>query len=255
MSKPGRILACSFILCGVFAFLFVTAKASNAEGIPNSCVECHSKLPQGSVVMAKAHGWKGSVHQMHGVTCDKCHGGNPNAAKKEAAHKGVLGSSNPESRVYFKNVPSTCGECHGAEEFKFKQSLHYRNLEKTGKGPECVTCHGSMIITVLTPADMAAVCGMCHSKTGMAHATPDIPQYAKAVLLSLREGSALINADEELYHPAKGSPEASALTDARIALHSAKLDWHRFDLETITRHLLKAYDSLGELPPKEQKNK
>lgn len=243
MSKSGRCLACSFIFLGIFIF-FAANSATAAAAVKNSCVACHFKLPQGSFIGAKAHGWKGSVHEMHGVTCDKCHGGDPSASTEAEAHKGVLGSSNPESRVYYKNVPETCGQCHGAELFEFRKSLHYRNLESTGKGPECVTCHGSMIVTVLTPGDIAAVCERCHNRTGLAHATPYIPQYAKAVLLSLREGMALANADEMLYRPAKDSVEASILTGARIALHSAMLDWHRFDLKTITGHLQKAYDLL-----------
>lgn len=234
------------MLLGIF--IFFTPVAAPAA-VRNSCVACHSKLPQGSFIGAKAHGWNGSVHEMHGVTCDKCHGGNPAASNEADAHKGVLGSSNPESRIYFKNVPKTCGQCHGAELFEFKKSLHYRNLESTGKGPDCVTCHGSMVVTVLTPGNMAEVCERCHNRTGLARATAYIPQYAKAVLLSMREGGALINADEGLYRPAKGSREASILTDARIALHFAMLDWHRFDLKTITAHLQKMYDLLEKKLP------
>ena len=252
MLKPGRLLACTFIMCGVLIFFALSASAVPEVSV-NSCAACHSKLPQGSFVGAKSHGWKGSVHEMRGVTCDKCHGGNPNAANKADAHKGVLGSSNPNSKVYYRNIPSTCGKCHGAEEFKFKQSVHYRRLEAIGNGPDCVTCHGSMKTILLTPDDMAAVCARCHNSTGALSTSAYIPRYAKAVLLSLREGSALVSADEKLYHPAKGSGAAAALNDARIALHSAKLDWHRFDLETITRHMQNAYDSLKKLPAAGQK--
>jgi len=176
------------------------------------------------------------------VTCDKCHGGNPRAEEEEEAHAGVLGSRNPQSTIYFKNIPSTCGKCHGAEFFKFSQSLHYKRLETTGKGPECVTCHGSMVTHVLTPDTIAAVCEQCHNeRLGI---FPYIPQKARAVLLLLRESKALIEADEKLYRPAEGTEKEQNLRAARSSLHSATLEWHRFDLDAIIGHLQDAYNSL-----------
>ncbi|NOY12173.1 MAG: hypothetical protein GXP51_00310 [Deltaproteobacteria bacterium] len=193
----------------------------------------------------KSHAWKGSIHQTRGVTCDKCHGGNPQAMEKQAAHAGVLGSANPQSSIYYKNIPSTCGKCHGAEFYKFAQSLHYQRLESTGKGPECVTCHGSMATKVLTPDTVVAVCGRCHNeKMGI---FPFIPQKARAVLLLLRESRALLDTTEKLFPPVKGTARARSLDAARAALYSARLDWHRFDLDTIISHLQNVYDSLQEV--------
>jgi hypothetical protein len=225
------------------------AKQAEQAGVTveaeNSCVQCHFKLPAGSFVAVRSHDWKGSVHQKHGVTCDKCHGGNPHASSEKEAHVGVLGSSNPQSSVYFKNVPATCGKCHGAELYEFTRSYHYRMLESEGKGPTCVTCHGSMVVSVLSPDNVAAVCERCHNeRMGI---FPYVPQKARAVLLLLRESIALVDADSKLYHPAEGSPGAEYLMDARSALHSAKLDWHRFDLDTITGHLQVVYNSLKQL--------
>ncbi len=159
----------------------------------------------------------------------------------------MLGSSDPGSPVYFKNIPSTCGKCHGAEFYKFSQSRHYKILEATGQGPECVTCHGSMITSVLTPDTVAAVCVQCHNER--MGTFPYVPQKAKAVLLLLTESSALLDAEAKLYHPAEGTDRARALRDARSSLHSARLDWHKFDLDTIIADLQEVYNSLKKLPP------
>ncbi|GBD99162.1 hypothetical protein BMS3Abin07_01194 [bacterium BMS3Abin07] len=243
MSKIDRIMVL-FILSCIFLFPALT-HADKDKKMENSCVTCHSKLTGKSFVGVKSHDWKGSVHQKHGVTCDKCHGGNPAVANKKKAHKGVLGSSNRQSRVYYKNIPSTCGKCHGAEYYKFTQSYHFKKLEATGRGPDCVTCHGSMVTNILTPNDIANVCGRCHNKRiGL---FPYVPQKAKAVLLLLRESKALFDADRKLYRPAKGSMKAFHMQNARSSLYSAKLDWHKFDLDSITGHLEDMFNSLKKL--------
>lgn len=244
MSKPYNILI--FLLAAGGALLFAApARAAGGEQAENSCVRCHIALPGSSFVGVRSHDWSGSVHEKRGVTCDRCHGGNPGASDRKDAHAGVLGSSDPKSSVYFKNVPATCGKCHGAELYEFTRSKHYRMLESEGRGPACVACHGSMVVAVLSPENVAAVCERCHNeRMGI---FPCVPQKARAVLLLLRESVALADANEKLHHPAEGSPGAAHLKDARSDLHSARLDWHRFDLDAITGRLHEAFNSLEKL--------
>ncbi len=247
MSRFEHILVCFIIVWSAFV-LSASGNAAVREKEDNSCVRCHAQLPSGSFVGVKSHSWKGSIHDKSGVTCDKCHGGNPHASDEKEAHAGgVLSSSDPRSTVYYKNIPSTCGKCHGAEFYKFTQSNHYKRLESTGKGPNCVTCHGSMVTTVLTPDTIAAVCERCHNER-MGN-FPYIPQKAKAVLLLLRESNELFDADKKLYHSARGSANARYLSNAQSSLHSAKLDWHKFDLDAITGQLQDLYNSLKKVSP------
>lgn len=247
MSRLHHVLIFILVACGALLSA-APARAAGGEQKENSCVRCHINLPGSSFVGVRSHDWSGSVHQKHGVTCDDCHGGNPGAPDQKDAHAGVLGSSDPGSSVYFKNVPATCGKCHGAELYEFTRSKHYRMLESEGRGPACVTCHGSMVVTVLSPDNVAAVCERCHNeRMGI---FPFVPQKARAVLLLLRESVALVDAEEKLHHPAKGSAGATHLKDARSALHSARLDWHRFDLDSITGHLQEAFSSLQKLSGK-----
>jgi nitrate/TMAO reductase-like tetraheme cytochrome c subunit len=219
MSGHDRIALRALFLVGAVALFFLYPAASPAakeKQKENSCVHCHSRLPGTSFVGTKSHSWTGSIHQKHGVTCDNCHGGDPTAADKKKAHASVLGSRNERSPVYYKNIPANCGRCHGAEFFKFAQSLHYKQLESTGRGPECVTCHGSMVTRVLAPDTIAAVCEQCHNERLALR--PYVPQEAKAVLLLLRASASLLDADEHRYHPAPGTAQARYLDDARSGL-------------------------------------
>ncbi len=244
MPKFNRVILGVLLLFDMFAFLMQSNAAAESKAV-NSCVSCHSRLPGISFVGAKSHSWTGSIHQTHGVTCDKCHGGDPLASEQKEAHMGVLGSSNPKSPVYFKNIPSTCGKCHGAEFYKFTQSRHYNMLETSGKGPECVTCHGSMVTRILTPNTVSAVCEQCHnSRMGI---FPYVPQKAKAVLLLLTVSADLLDTKTKLYHR-PDTKQAQALRDARSSLQSARLDWHKFDLDPITADLQELYNSLKNIP-------
>ena len=105
----------------------------------DSCVACHKTLHQTAALHHNFKDWESSAHGKAAVACSACHGGNPNAPAREAAHAGMLAASNDKSPVYFTNIPQTCGNCHTAELNAFKISLHFKELERTGRGPNCVT--------------------------------------------------------------------------------------------------------------------
>ena len=106
---------------------------------------------------------------VHGqISCEKCHGGNPESDDYKTAHEGVVRDPT------FPDPSRTCGECHVADEgghpeitgknktnlhvtlapFKNKIYLranpapHIRGTIDSAMGTHCMTCHSS--------------CGQCH---------------------------------------------------------------------------------------------
>lgn len=179
----------SFIILTGFLFLVPGANASD-----NSCIDCHKTvtpftvqqmqfnqiriehLEKGITCSLDCHEdrimnlstsnyqqWSESVHALKGVTCDACHGGDPKQPTKEKAHANITNTTDPESPVYYTNVPKTCGKCHPDEFANFQTSMHYQKLESFKLAPTCTTCHAPHTFTVLNPEDFITICGNCHS--------------------------------------------------------------------------------------------
>lgn len=196
----------------------------------NNCVNCHREVVQQDTAQP-AHSfaeWEKSVHAKNGVTCDVCHGGDPSAKDKAAAHKNVARSSDQESRIYFNKLPDTCGACHAQELKGFKESAHYKELESSGKGPNCVTCHGSMATRVMTPREMESICTICHRR----------PTYAYAALLTLQSSQKLL---DQLRSQLKLSQEqhldvsgqSADLDRAKQTYRQTLQLWHMFDMSKV----------------------
>jgi hypothetical protein len=231
-------------MIGLPLLLAVALAGGGARRVPNGCVSCHERLPASTAGGHSFQDWRASPHGRAGATCDKCHGGDPAAADSEAAHRGVYSSREPRSRVYYTRIPPTCGSCHQQELDFFTKSRHYTQLVTTGRGPNCVTCHGSMAIQVLSPGEMETTCSACHNAERRAPATA--PVSARYLLVLLQQVDFGIRTTEAL---AARSPRGRArdaadrqLREARSTMQSARQGWHSFDLNLVEETLLRAAD-------------
>jgi len=221
------------------AVLVVTAllmpQAPSGRAAPNACVTCHERLPATTAGGHSFQDWRASPHGRAGATCDKCHGGNPAAANAEAAHQGVYSSRESRSLVYYTRIPATCGSCHQPELEFFSHSRHYNQLVTTGRGPNCVTCHGSMAIQVLSPGDMENTCSACHNaERGLPSTAPVAARY---LLVLLRQVEFGIDVSERL---AARRDAAVHLRQARETMQRAREGWHSFALGIVEATLLQA---------------
>ncbi len=104
--------------------LFALAGCAGKGAPANNCLSCHSKIEHVS-----------ATHP----DCVPCHGGDPLARTKEAAHRGMHGRGNPSAPEHWDG---TCGSCHLYQLDRVKSNLMYtttgmiRNINLTWEGPD-----------------------------------------------------------------------------------------------------------------------
>jgi len=258
-----RILSILFVY---FIVSIAPAGAVHLDALNNSCVNCHETLSpftdeqkrlneirlnhtvrniscslecHEDVIRKRAtdnfQQWSDSVHSKYYVTCDACHGGDPVAKTEAQAHAAMKNVNDPNSTVYFKNIPDTCGNCHTAELDHFKNTMHYQRLRSTSRAPSCITCHQPHSFKVLKASELTTVCSICHNlKDEVAIAS--VPKDAKMALEKADEFK------EEFLRAKKSLAEAKAagkdVTSAQLDIDKANSImedipslWHGFNLK------------------------
>ncbi|HKP47793.1 MAG TPA: cytochrome c3 family protein [Pyrinomonadaceae bacterium] len=158
--------------------IFISASAQRKS----SCIECHIKL-EDPRLSAPAKLFDNDIHKSRGLSCNDCHGGDPNADTKEAAKdpsKGYLGK--PKTL----DIPAYCGKCHSDanlmkrfnpslrvdQEREYYTSVHGRLLKEKGdtRVATCISCHSVHGIRSPTdplssvyPLNVASTCAKCHA--------------------------------------------------------------------------------------------
>jgi hypothetical protein len=237
---------CFAVFLGVFAVLILVSFTTEVEA--NSCVTCH-RAPETVLSLppysAFHHAeWSVSIHSVEGVTCERCHGGDPTAEEKAAAHRNVKDSRDPASPIYYRNLPATCGTCHRDEYTHFVQSRHYENLKEDRLAPDCRTCHGSHDVSLINARVIAEKCKICHSRESGVQ--PQVALEAKQAL-SLME---LIEDEREKVEgmvtlaEEKGKDVREAkdlLKDVEARLRQEGPRWHAFDITAFNKDLLEIW--------------
>jgi hypothetical protein len=231
------------LLCGAVGARAGLAQAPRAA---SRCVDCHARLPETTGVGHGFTAWRASRHGAAGIGCEACHGGDPSATEAAAAHRGVARSGDTASTVYFARIPDTCGRCHASEAGYFRSSVHFARLRSDGHGPNCVTCHGAMATTVLTPERVLGLCSACHSATGVAPVGKS--REAAQVLALVRATNILYDVVSHSASSARGAAGTARartlLADAERRLAAAAEVWHTFRLDSATARLSTAREDL-----------
>ncbi len=235
--------------CGVLSWPTTSSppQAQQTWTDENTCVSCHGGLQEPLQLSARFYEWQLSRHQAKGVTCDKCHGGDPTTRDLKKTHYGMRPSSHADSRLHYRNQPATCASCHQNIVKAFVQSKHYQNLKGIGIGASCNTCHAHMATQVITaPNETANLCARCHDALNYLQPRPEIPKQAAETMTALQRANAvvlwanlLLAQTEQRHLPHEA--ESAALQTAERQLVEAKINWHTFDLTNVRKQSDNAY--------------
>lgn len=171
----GVTEAASCLACHGEAHTIIASKATNSPtyfaNIPTLCASCHAdeeamakfNLPKSSAVVT----YEKSVHGLamarsttnHAAVCTDCHG----------VHD-ILDAGNTSAKLYWRNIPATCGKCHAEIRKTFDLSIHGEAVKKNHRdAPICTDCHSEHNITAVqlaassvSPAHIQETCSQCH---------------------------------------------------------------------------------------------
>ncbi len=254
-----------YIICIYIVSFIVPAGASHLDALNNSCVDCHQNISpfteeqtrlneirlkhikdniscqlecHADIIRKTAtdnfQQWSNSEHSKYYVTCDACHGGNPDAKTEAEAHKSMKNAEDPNSSIYFKNVPETCGKCHSEELDHFKNTMHYQRLRATSKGPSCITCHQPHSFKILKASELTNLCSVCHNSRDQV-AVASVPKDAKEALEKADELKEEVlkakNAVDTAKSKGKDISSAQKNLDEAVAVtNNIPSLWHGFNL-------------------------
>jgi nitrate/TMAO reductase-like tetraheme cytochrome c subunit len=231
----------------LIALMLVTCLPSMAAAQlqpSNACADCHYANP-GSVSVQHLTEWDVSRHSRQRVTCDKCHGGNPNSFEKMQAHLRMLSPSSARSPVSRSNIPATCGVCHAGPFVAFQDSKHYQLLRAGDRNvPTCVTCHGNVAANVPSPKAVESRCNSCHGDRKVAPRL-DLARQAALHIAGLNELRDLLDqADKAIARikdPDRRGPLSYRAQQARVPLIEAEDAGHRFVYDQLEERLMLAH--------------
>lgn len=146
----------------------------------DSCLDCHSALPEPLGVSAETYGQ--NIHAQKGLTCAACHGGDPGTDDPDKAMSRAAGWKGKISR---QQIPELCASCHGdadrmkkynpglrVDQFQqYKTSVHGKKWAKGDSNVAvCTDCHGVHDLrppsdprSKVHPTNIAATCAHCHA--------------------------------------------------------------------------------------------
>jgi len=211
MKTVHPVLTALVVVTVVLLVLLLTAVLSAAPQT-TSCLTCHGSSDwfEGDDLALVDHFAKG-VHAASGLSCQDCHGGNPDPALGEDLDAAMDPSyaANPFRGAPERTaVPELCGRCHSDPAYmrrfkpdarvdqvqEYRTSLHGQRLaEGDTHVATCIDCHGVHgILSPTSPAspvhprNVAETCRHCHGdpQTMAGYTLPDgrplpVDQYAR----------------------------------------------------------------------------
>ena len=161
-----------------------------ARAAPTSCLQCHGNLEriQNKAWVQMTLDFTNDVHFAAGLSCQDCHGGNPDPKLGQDPLSAMDKAYQPNpyrGKPARTDIPEFCGRCHSDADYmkRFKPEERVDQLKEywTSRHGEllrtgdtnvatCVDCHGTHAIrspsdpqSRVYPTAVAETCSSCHS--------------------------------------------------------------------------------------------
>jgi formate-dependent nitrite reductase cytochrome c552 subunit len=196
----------------------------------NTCNDCHSDKKfrvQNKILYDYYRNWEDSVHDLAGVVCIDCHGGNANTSEKDSAHKDRFSPLGHNDTYAYVKIPQTCGKCHDPVLNSFKKSKHFKALLEKGEGPHCVTCHGSMNAEVYYTSMISRSCVDCHNE--FTKNRPEVVGKADKILHRINVSRSFRNWVTLHY----SDKEPAQIREINFLYNDITNSWHTFNFEQL----------------------
>lgn len=218
----------SYSIVLTFLFVFFLGFPIPSVYAKDTCIDCHKDEKfrvQNKKLFDYYSNWKNSSHDLAGVTCTDCHGGNPTKTDKDAAHKDGFSSPRVSEEVFYKEIPRICGssKCHEAVLKNFTESKHFKALVEEGKGPHCATCHGSANAEIYYTSIIAKTCVACHNEE--TKNLPEVVEGAEKILHRINVSRAYRNWTLIYY----SDKEPEKVKEINTLYKDIVDSWHKFD--------------------------
>jgi cytochrome c3-like protein/doubled CXXCH motif protein len=168
----------------------------------NSCLDCHSALPDALGVTQEK--FSQDIHAQRGLTCASCHGGDPASGDPDKAMSRRAGW---KGKIDHKQIPQLCGSCHSDPAYirqfnpslrtdqlsQYPTSVHGKRLAAGDtKVAVCTDCHSVHDIrapsdprSTVNPVNVATTCARCHADAaymkGYSIPTDQFAKYSTSV--------------------------------------------------------------------------
>jgi len=224
--------------------------ATPAVSQQSRCADCHFSRPDSPEPYHLAD-WDRSAHSRANVGCERCHGGDATTFEASLAHRDILNSANPASRVHRQNLSTTCGSCHAGPFVAFQKSQHFALLEKGDtRVPVCTTCHGAAGSTRPSARTIETRCAQCHGPNGIAP-RPERAEAARTLYEALHESRDLLRSVRSLVNRVDDKARRAQLEDAyeqsEVPLIQATQAGHEFVFDDLKERLSVARQRLEAL--------
>ncbi len=166
----------SAVLAG---FLALAACLGYGQAV-NSCVDCHSTMPDPLGVTSDK--FSQDIHAQKGLTCTSCHGGDASSYDPTVAMGSKAGF---KGKIDRSKIPDLCGSCHSNPNLmrqydpslrtdqlsEYHTSVHGKRLVAGDtKVAVCIDCHSVHDIrppsdprSTVNPVIVATTCSRCHA--------------------------------------------------------------------------------------------